>query len=377
MRIINASERRQLVSQSYFQHIEQVLREYFGDGQYSEEKVRGGQTGARKVIFLASGKKYFVKIGEKVERENNIYQSPKFSNKPFLLSPILIPNISNEVLVLPFYDGETLDDFILRKNGQWGEVYTCIRSILQQAAKHLWLDTLTKNETEIAGGVEKYMTDRLDDLSQNLQIQIGDSVIGFADLINMKIVLNSNDERISLPSINEMVDDVVQLFQRFNPPYLSAITGDFQPPNIILGPDGFKVVDLSNGDELGDLAMDIGKLFNFANRFYRVAYIRDGKAPGNSGKAVVSLKAGALEIDTEYSNDPVLQVLMSDLEEEFTRTIADSIADYYLPDRAKLYKFVINVITIKRHIGRRGLSDLLLANIADSYIEIMRKVRSI
>jgi hypothetical protein len=174
-----------------------------------------------------------------------------------------------------------------------------------------------------------------------------------------------------------MEEGVAKLFQRFNPPYLSAITGDFQPPNIILEPDGFKIVDLSNGDELGDLAMDIGKLFNFVNRFYRIAYIRDRKATSNSGIASVSLRGDALEIDTEYSNDPVLQVLMSDLEEEFTRTIADSIADYYLPDRVKLYKFVINVITLKRHIGRRGLSDLLLANIADSYVEIMHKVKSI
>ena len=82
-----------------------------------------------------------------------------------------------------------------------------------------------------------------------------------------------------------------------------------------------------------------------------------------------------MEIDIAKGNN--FKNVAPYIEERFALKAASLSGDFHLIDRITLYKFVVNLITIRRHLNYRGLQDLLFANLIDSYAEIYDKILNI
>lgn len=215
-------------------------------------------------------------------------------------------------------------------------------------------------------------------MSQHITFEYENKRVAFSDLIKYRIKYSCPSGTFELPPIDIMIQEIIDLFEKYNPPFVSTIIGDFQPTNILLQGRDFKIVDLSNGEMAGDIALDIGKAFNFTDRFFRIALVRDRKEKKQNMKnARIELVDDKLLLFFRPKIDFVFHRLLSQLEENFIRLLAIKIKDYHLPDRVKLFKFIVNVITLKRHIIDPQLTELLLINIADSYMEIRTKVKAI
>lgn len=380
MKIIDFGHASVIQKDIYNHEIDEVvlaIKKRFDGNICTVENFDLGQSGAVKKVITIDNQKFFLKIGEKVENENAIYHNFYFAKNNLFLSPIDDLTQLSNAIIIPFYDGITLDKFIFCSKISPDNIYKLLEGILNKTSKELWVSNLKKNEKLTNISVDNYIQDRISSLF-DVMFNDNSNTFSFREIMDFKVVYTVNNKKYELPSINVIINDVLNLFKKFNAPFSSCVTGDFQPTNIIINNDKFKIIDLSNGSLDGDIAMDIGKFFNFINRFYNVALLRDDKLSDcNNGVAKMLLNKGIIDLNFISKTDHVLENMMSILEENFVRKLGVEIKDYYLPDRVKLYKFVVNLITFRRHIRDDRLLDLLFASLFDSYLEIQQKIKYI
>jgi len=348
---------------------------FFG-ADYQILKLAKGQTESIKMIIRARGNDYFLKAGDKVERENAMYQLPNFKGDLFL-EPIQGLNMPSNFILLPFIKGETLDEVAFISDISVGRLCDLLKKVLDQTAERLWLNNFKGKEFQSPNLVESLLNERMASLKE---VEVGEKAhfIKFENLSNFPINYYIGDDVYKLPSIKQMVSEVSREIKKYNSNYVYSITGDFQPTNIIMGNDReFKIIDLSNAIIGGDIAFDIGKFFNFFNRFYFVSFLRDYNKVFFEKNSFVKIDNGVIEAHFYPHKDLEKSYLVNVLEEEFVRNIAVRTKDYNLPDRVKLNKFVVNLITIKRHLRHTKLVDLLFIALFDSYLEVSQKVKTL
>lgn len=341
-----------------------------------KEYSKGTSFGIKRAVIF--GKiKLFIKIGEKVALENKIYENKFYKNNKIFLNKIENYCSNPDILVLPFYEGKNFDEFLFDKKFNLSDKIEKIQNILNIMLDSFWLQNINRGSDNLVW-VEDYITGRLNRLKKDIySVKIGRITILVEDFLNMPIVYSFSDKKYGLPSINEMTKNITSLFYEYKPQLTSCVTADFQPPNIIIKGNEFKHIDLSNSEVNGDIAIDIGKFFNFINRFYRVSFLRDRIRLNDSLKPKFRIDNGSLLLNVESESPHYLSHIFSQIEETFSLRVANTLGDFNLIDRVKLYKFVINLITVRRHLNYGGLADTLFANLIDSYAEITDKIINI
>ncbi len=338
------------------------------------ETVNTGLTNSLKVVLAKNGeRRYFAKTGEKVEAECLMYDQPVFNSQIFLRKE----TEDQKVLIVPYINRPTLEELYLRSKDKLIDQNKILKNILEIVWHNFWSKTAsikTNDNEKNSAYIKSHFSSLLNEIDS---VSIDNQEIAFSDLINKKIIYNKNQIVHELPSIGEMIQNIILLFNNHESCVKAFIHGDFQPSNILLGENELKIVDISNADPDGYLALDIAKYFNFFNRFYRVVLSRDEKYS--------SLEAGSqFPLEFRLENDYLVlnnsqpasfdQGVIEKIEEEFCLFIAKHFDDYYFIDQVKILKFILNVITMRRHLlTKSSLVDLLILNIVDSFSEVRNK----
>ena len=357
--------------------IDIIVEDFRGSGyRIIKEYTRGASLGIKRAV-LFDETKFFIKIVEKVARENQVYDNRFYRDNKIFLNKIEKYCFHPGVLVLPFYEGKCLDEFLFSSTTSLSNKIGKIQYILNTTLDLFWLQNIKRGNNNLIWA-ENYIKGRMDSLINDIDsIEIDDKTIPAADFLSMSVRYLSAGKKYDLPPIKKMVEDVIILFYNYRPQFTSCVTADFQPPNIITSDDGFKHIDLSNSEANGDIAIDIGKFFNFITRFYRVSFLRDGVKLGNALKPIFKVNQHNLSLEIDIAKGNNFKNVAPYIEERFALKAASLSGDFHLIDRITLYKFVVNLITIRRHLNYRGLQDLLFANLIDSYAEIYDKILNI
>ncbi len=327
--------------------------------------IKGGQTDTLKKVVEFKGGSLFIKIGEKVERENQIYKNAFFKSALFLEKN---ENFSGgNRLVLPYLKGATLEKMLISEHLILNpNRLNSIKEILNKTFKIFWSQNLSSTKIDLEV-VKKYIEERTGPLYRENS--------DFAKISSKPVIYKINGNSVELPSIEKMLLKVLATFSNINNAVCSCVIGDFQPSNIIISGQDFKIVDLSNGNDKADFALDVGKFFNFINRFHFISEIRNNTHDKNNNTAITAGKDLVVESFT-YPNF-LQKKLVENLEEDFSSFIVKNAGDYTFSDRLKLYKFVVNLITIRRHLKLGVPLESLISVLVDSYYELERKVFNI
>jgi len=345
------------------------------DYELIKEYNKGATSSIKKVVTFGNTK-LFIKIGEKVTRENDVYNNQYFKNNKIFLNKIEKYCRKPNVLVLPFYAGKNLDEFLFDEKISINKKLETAQMILEKTLNYFWLQNVKLRQNNLRW-FKDYLWGRFNVLKNSISvIEIDDSSINAKSFFGLPIEYTANNKTYLLPSIDVMHEKVTSLFDTYKPHFTSCATVDFQPPNILVGVDEFKHVDLSNGEIENDMAIDLGKFFNFINRFYGVSFLRDGLKE-KTVKTKINIRENKLIVKADFDNQNLSSQAFNQLEENFCLQSAKRIKDFNLINRVKLYKFVINSITIKRHLNYNPLTDLLIANLIDSYAEVCDKIINI
>jgi len=341
--------------------------------KYEIVTVNSGQTKSLKKILKDTRNQFFIKVGEKIDKEIVAYRSRFIENNPLFVQPILSDELQGRALVLPFVKGAGLEDFIFDSHLDWDKKFSFLNKLLRDIETGFWSKNVQKGQKFLSQTIKEYITKRFECNKDTTFITDKEKVY-FSKIIELPIIYKTRGRpAMSLPCISEMIDRVAQHFNTFPAVFTSCIMGDFQPSNIIIKLNhDIKIVDLSNFEESGDVAMDLGKFFNYFSRFFMVSLARDGKASFEKA-AQVKLQSDSLEISLEKPDNPVFNNLAVIMEENFANEFAVKTRDYFMPDRIKLYKFITNVITLRRHFHQENVIDLLFACIVDSFVEIQER----
>lgn len=354
----------------------ELLKRESGVSDFRLFKLEKGQTDTEKCIVEFGNAKFFIKKGEKVEKELEFYKKISQLDIDLFLQPLAHKDKS-DTLILPFYDGHSLDEIIEDARISLNDLIICLRRVLMTTAEFLWLKHLKIDQVDTVTWVKNYIGSRNEFLSNSINIEIDDTLLSFDQFISYPIHYIANGESHELPPLREMIDKVLKLLGKFNSDKFTIITGDFQPANILVSGENLKIIDLSDGLINFDMALDLGKFFNYLDRFRYVAAVRDNKNGASKEFNVdISIVDNKIKIDSG-KNVNYFSRLFGSLEQEISSYIYSNNHDYYLPDRIKIYKFVINYITLKRHIFYPDLVKMLLANIVDSYMEVINKVENL
>ncbi len=335
------------------------------------KELLGGATNTLKYLATFDGAKLFIKIGEKVEREKEVYK--QIEDNDIFLKNVNLQNESSDLLVLPYYEGVSLEEKTLQNPSEIAKHTKLIIEVLQRTFSKYWVRNIKKNGgSDFGVSLLKKRYLELNNHINAISFESGDeySFDGFA---TRPVVIQKNNKEIKLPSIKQMTEKILKLLDKLKPYDGYGILGDFQPPNILISKEGIKIVDISNVVDAGDIAFDIGKFFNYYNRFFSIAVVRDGHKNNNSHK--ITIKNGIIYVHQEkdhysYADKKIIETV----EEDFCVHVAKELNDYTISDRVKLYKFVVSLLTIKRHLQFDGLDEMLIGNLVDAYYEIHRKV---
>jgi hypothetical protein len=340
-----------------------------GVTDFEIEDFQSGVTMATKRILTAGTNRYFVKTGEKVDLEAVSYGKVRSS---LFCTPLFA---EGRTIILPYVKGMRLDDIVFEKDRLPEEKIKICRDIINQVSEDIWFRSVRNRGSNVREYLEQYI------LSHSIQPGCNFSCDGhevtLEELLTLPVSLDKNGQVYSLPSFNSMTSNVVERLANLAPKFSTIILGDFQPVNIIVKDDSTPtIVDLANVLEENDYALDFGKFFNYFNRFYMVARLRDSRSTWKS-EASCHIHNGKVYIRLTQMADVVLNNLFRSMEESLARKYALSQKDFSLPDRTKLYKYIICLITINRHLAYPWATDLLFACLADAYLEVMTKVETI
>lgn len=379
MEILHQIKKYQTIDQNKFNTIINLILNDINYNQYNTITIKnflGGQTQTAKKILKIDNMSFFIKLGEKVEIEKRNYNIPIFKDTKLFLPLLNKYSPYEDSIVLPFYDSQNLDDYIFHQKTNVNQIIKVINTVLRNTSINLWQKNIKNPNKDITDKVENMLMERIDYLEKNINCKINNTQINIKKIFEFDIEYTKGREKINLPNIYTMLSDVIYLFKKYRPKYQTSITGDFQPSNILIKNHQFKIIDLSECSLTGDMAMDIGKFFNFLNRFYTVSSIRDKKnnASKNNANNALKIKNNKLIINNEEKNQ--LQNIFEHIENNFTTNLCLSIKDFSLPNRVILFKFFTNIITLKRHLNTT-LAPYLFINIADSYLEIQNKIKNI
>lgn len=346
----------------------------------STKNIGVGQTNTIRRIIETSNGKYFIKIGEKVAIENDIY-----NKKHIKESDLFLKNMSSlsggDVLLLPFLDDYIdLENLFFKFGSSILNYSKQISAILDRIISTLWINNLSKKPfqgVEVRRYVDAHITPLHDEV---VGFEIGERVLSLGDFFRNKIICNGQ----TFPSIAEMYTEITNRLATTKISVNTNILGDFQPSNILLNQvsGDIKIVDLSNYNENGDLALDFAKFFNFYNRFHLVAGQRENQGYIVSGNFLEN-------INFTYDNEVIIinynkilslrdESVIEDIEQSAENLIIKKTSNYYFADQVKLYKFIVNLITLRRNVLKYPkLVELLVVMIVDSYLEIIKKVKNI
>lgn len=330
--------------------------------------VTTGQTDTLKKVVKFGTESFFIKIGEKVENENLVYENSLFADNPLFLKRIKQFS-SGSILVLPYFPSVTLEDILIKERLLLTPTRIHFLNELLYKTYHLfWAQNVSRSAVDVEE-IKNYIEARVNPLYKE------EKRIDFEKLFSAPVMYKKNGTKIELPSIQQMVTRVLKTFSNLNSGLSSCIIGDFQPSNILISGEDFKIIDLSNGSRDGDLALDVGKLFNFINRFHFIVELRNKIADKTKNDGPSYNKA--LTIKSFDYPRLVQRKLAENVEENFSAFIAKETSDFNFPDRVKLYKFVVNLITIRRHINIGVSLEPLLSVLIDSYYELETKIFNI
>ena len=368
-----------------FENLDNALSHFLntlgkGIGISGVKNIDSGQTNTiRRVIETPKGK-YFIKIGEKVAAENDIYNKKEIKESDLFLKNI--SGLSNgNILVLPFlHDYSDLESFFLELDSSILNCNKQISAILDKIIGALWINNLRREpfqDVEVHGYVDTHTTPLYDEV---VGFEIGERVLNLSDFFRKKITCNGQ----TFPSIAEMYKEATNRLAATKISVITNVLGDFQPSNILLNQASgdIKIVDLSNYNENGDLALDFAKFFNFYNRFHLVARQRANPEDSISGNF---LKDTDFTYDNEVISINYAKILnlrdesvTEDIEQCAVSLIVKETNNHYFADQVKLYKFIVNLVTLRRHVLKYPkLAGLLVIMIVDSYSEIINKVKNI
>lgn len=323
--------------------------EYKFGPEIGRRYILKGATDSIKVsITFKSNNRFFLKSGEKVELENFWYSKLKKESDLFLNNYFL----KRDVLVVPFIGINDMANLFLTDPSFVLKRLTDF--FLQDYPKFIVLNSKHSNLKFIKKIVKKSFL-KLDSLSCN-------------DFFSSKIIYTHKNEKIiNLPSIKEMFILVCRDLLRLEPFKSSNIFGDLQLPNMIIDQDRLKIIDLSNMVKKGDYAYDLAKVINYLKRFHLVANYRDNNKVSSSLLMSHDKENIIFNNNLKFNNEVVI------FEDKILEFFSENFNDSSLKKRVRLYSFIINSYTLKRHLQlSKSNLDLCLFCISDSFYDLYK-----
>lgn len=339
------------------------FKRYFHLDTIKTTHLKLGETNTVKYVIDSGYKRYFLKCGEKVDVEIEAYEKPQFQSMLFFR---MLYHTKN-ALIIPFFESRQLAEILYNPNGVY--IQNILRGILNTTAANLWLKYTRRTSTDIFSPKE-YIVKR--QVPPQTMFDINGTALTVDELYSQPIQYIKNGQICQLPAIKKMIETVLELCKEFPQLTETCVLGDYQPTNILVQKNQFKIVDISNANVNGDIAMDLGKFFNFVDRFYIVSRLRDHNY--TTAKAAMTLNSKGVTISLDNEVNKYITNLNLDLEERFVRSVIEQTGDYTLSERVKLYKVITSYITINRHLKHENLGEHLFACLADAYTELERAV---
>lgn len=315
--------------------------------------------------------KYFVKTGEKVDKE--------IKNITFLRknSVTCIPNLSsttsyeNKILITDFISHS---DYGLRMvnafhSGQIStENFLNFQSQALGLLKEFYRITPPENETTCSGVFSGRINQRIQDLLANqdeIMTPTDNGELTLRSMLNAPIEYRDHKSSYHLPCLLEIAEEFSSMLKQLPELRKYVLHGDFHAPNICMNDDSQLVlVDLSDVMLQEEPVWDLGKWLNHFTRLYRVVNERTKDKPDSL--ISFSFVDSCIRIEDRH-----IGPLTDDIRKEAIRTFALLIDEEreLIDVKSRAAECIVNFSTLRRHMLRfpdsaRGV----LVSIIDSYL---------
>lgn len=288
----------------------------------------------------------FIKIGEKVSNEIRNYEILNSLNCPSVLP--LIGTLGKDGIILPRVSDPVLGYNAVDLLWEYPESFPNFLSFQKESlnvllAVHLSQEPEGSNISSMFGQRINERFDALVGIKDNvIQISAKESV-QLSHLLFDGVPFQSAEGRITLPSINSMIETLLPLLSEEFPWRPVTIHADPQTSNFIGHNQKVVLADLSDIRRSEDVAWDIAKWVNYVGRFHQIVKERASLSNSADPSALNISDTTIYQIRTEA---------ISQIAHSLPHTSEDSL---YI--RATAGEFVVNLSTLKRHITRFPLSS--------------------
>lgn len=340
-----------------------------------------GATDCQYFLVETLDNKFFVKMGEKVNREieNLIF----LSNHGVKFIPKIFPgtSVASSFLVEEFFEK---NDYGYNIVNQFHANHVDENTFLNFQAKAFdLLKEFYKLRVPIEGNsstvFDKRAAQRLEDLLKEQDvIYISKDILGtetgisLRDMLHLPIRFSQSVINVECQSVVEMTTTFVAMMKRIPKIPHKILHGDFHPPNITqdnIG--GLHPVDLSDVMYDEDPSWDLGKWLNHINRLYKVVAKRSSNYSDQEIIFDIS-QDNLLIVEDRSIKNPALERINLEAVIYFSKMI-DAPSDL-VSVRAAAAEFIVNISTFKRHLNRFPFSTkAVFVCIIESYLQFQKK----
>lgn len=334
-----------------------------------------GATDCSYYILHTEAAKYFVKTGEKVDKEiRNItflYQN-NVTCIPFLISG---SSEENQIMISEFishsdYGLQMIKDF--HANIISNEDFLAFQSKALNLLKYFYKIKLPEDTSEsivFAHRANQRMNDLLRDQDEII-VDCDTGKIKLSSIINTPIIYQEHNKRIEFPNLVELVYEFNNMVYQLPALKKFVLHGDFHAPNLCMNDhQELILVDLSDIMYGEEAAWDLGKWLNHVTRLYRVVENRTKKEP--DPLISFSLFQSNIYLENHHKTIP-LELVRNEAVKQFASMIEADINLTYA--KAAAAEFIVNISTLRRHMMRFPNSTRgVLICILTSFLEFKDK----
>lgn len=311
-----------------------------------------GATECEYFILMKNDKKYFVKTGEKVDKE--------IQNMTFLRDhaveciPLMMPDssIEQKTLITEFmsgskygfemiedlYSGSITHDAFLRFQFQAIQLLEQFYSIP--------IDSGNKNSIRVFGGrVQQRIKDLLND-QDTISVQSDNGEITLRSILNSPITYHCKNGTYQFSNLLKIVDDFLELNDQLPQTGHFVLHGDFHAPNLCKDAEKLVLVDLSDVMYGEDPAWELGKWLNHLSRLHKVVSIRHNDKP--DPLISFSFDGTHLELYDQSEDYCKLEDIRRKAVEQFAGMIR--VDKELMNVKTAAAEFIVNISTLRRHM---------------------------
>lgn len=274
----------------------------------------------------------------------------------------------NTICIKYLKDYLTLDEYLSTADKESRQM--AIINVLEASFDNLWTNDFEHNELLKVENIIDYITRHLITKEDKDKLALDDREIILSDLVSKPLMVNG----CFFPSINDMSQLAILKMREYDNSSDIAF-GDFQASNILLKGNSVKLIDLSDITVGLPIAYDIGKLFNYLNRFSTIYKLRteNKKLKTSVGLSIVRHSYGEF---IRLNNLKLNRLITTKQEKHLTDYVTGRNSKLNAQD-IKLFEFISCLITLRRHLKLfPNLAHQLIFALTDSYDKIRNYIES-